>query len=86
MGFSTTARLKTPGPTALGQAAAEATEKASDSLLAHGVLEDMKRENAEGFKSLTTRWDKRWKMKDGDWKMKVRFVDETFSVQSTRED
>ena len=57
-----------------GQAEAEATQIASDSLLAHGVVEDMKREDAEGFTSLTTRWDKCWKMKDGESKMKVRFV------------
>ena len=56
------------------QAAAEATEKALDSLLAHGVVEDMKRADAKGFKTLTTRWDNRWWMKDGEWKMKVRFV------------
>ena len=37
------------------QAAAEATEKALESLLAHGVVEDMKREDAKGFKTLTTR-------------------------------
>ena len=30
------------------QAAAEATEKALDSLLPHGVVEDMKREDAKG--------------------------------------
>ena len=38
------------------QAEAEATEKALDSLLAHGVVGDMKREDATQFKSLTTRW------------------------------
>ena len=50
----------TPGPIALGaggeldkQAEAEATEKALDSLLAHGVVEDLKREDATKFKSLT---------------------------------
>ena len=56
------------------QAAAEETEKALEFLLAHGVIEDMKREDAKGFQTLTTRWVKRWKMKDGRWKMKVRFV------------
>ena len=56
------------------QAAAEETEKALECLLAHGVIEDMKREDAKGFKTLTTRWVKRWRMKDGRWKMKVRFV------------
>ena len=37
------------------QAADEATEKALDSLLAHGVAEGMKREHAKGFQTLTTR-------------------------------
>ena len=40
------------------EAADEATEKAMDSLLAHGVVEDMKREDAKGFETLITRWDK----------------------------
>ena len=56
------------------QAEDEATEKALDSLLAHGVVEDMKREDATNFKYVTTRWEKGWRMKDGEWKMKVRFV------------
>ena len=58
------------------QAEAEATEKALDSMLAHGVVdvEDMKRVDATNFKFLTTRWEKGWRMKDGCWKMKVRFV------------
>ena len=47
------------------QAADEATEQALDSLLGHGVVEDIK--------TLATRWDKRWRMRDGEWKMKVRF-------------
>ena len=34
------------------QAAEEATEKALDSLLAHGVVEDMKRKDAKGFKDI----------------------------------
>ena len=55
------------------QAEDEGTEVALESLLAHGVVKDMKREDATRFKSLTT-WDKRWKMKNGEWKMKVRFV------------
>ena len=28
--------------------------------LAHGVVEDMKREDATKFKFLTTRWEKGW--------------------------
>ena len=56
------------------QAEDVATEKALDSLLAHGVVEDVKRDDATKFKSLTTRWDKRGEMKDGKWKMKLRFV------------
>ena len=68
------------------QAAAEATEKALDSLLAHGVVEDMKRADAKGFKTLTTRWDNRWWMKDGEWKMKVRFVGREYRWAEHRED
>ena len=46
----------------------------------------MKREDATKFKSLTTRWDKRWKMKDGAWKMKVRFVGREYKWADHRED
>ena len=69
-----------------GQAADEATEKALDSWLAHGVVEEMEREDAKGFKTLTTRWDKRWRMKDGKWKMKVRFVGREYKHAEHRED
>ena len=51
-------RLPRAGGEVDKQAEAEATEKALDSLLAHGVVEDMKREDATQFKSLTTRWEK----------------------------
>ena len=66
--------------------AAEATEKALYSLLANGVVEDMKRENANGFNTLTTRWEKRWRMKDGEWKMKVRFVGREYKWAEHSED
>ena len=39
------------------QAKLEATQKALDSLLAHGVVEDMMREDAVNFKFQTTRWE-----------------------------
>ena len=68
------------------QAADEATEKALDSLGAHGVVEDMKREDAKGFKTLAARWDKHWRMKDGEWKMKVRFVGRKYKWAEHRED
>ena len=68
------------------QAETEATEKALDSLLAHGVVEDMKREEAKKFKSLTTRWEKGWKMKNSEWKMKVRFVGREYTWAEHRED
>ena len=68
------------------QAADEATEKALDNLLAYGVVEDMQREDAKGFKTLATRRDKRWRMKDGDWKMKVRFVGREYKWAEHRED
>ena len=46
----------------------------------------MKREDAKGFKTLTKRWDKRWKMKDGEWKMKVRFDGREYKQTQHRED
>ena len=52
----------------------DATVKALGSLLAHGVVEDTEREDAVNFKFLKTRWEKGWRMKDGEWKMKVRSV------------
>ena len=60
------------------QAEAEATEGALDSLLAHGVVEGIIREDATKFKSLTTRWERGWRKKDGEWKMEVRSVDRSF--------
>ena len=80
----TETQLEIPGPAA--SSTDEATEKALDSLLAHGVAEDMKREDAKGFKQLTTRWDKRWRVKDGEWKMKVRFVGREYKWAEYRED
>ena len=56
------------------QAQAGATEKALDSLLAHKIGKNTKREDATKFTLLTTSWAKGWRMKDGSWKMKVRFV------------
>ena len=46
----------------------------------------MKREDATKFKSLTTRWEKGRKMKNGKWKIKVRFVDREFKWAKHRED
>ena len=57
-----------------------------DSLLPHRVVEDMKREDTKGFKTLTTRWDERGRMKDGEWKMKVRFVGREYKWAEHRED
>ena len=48
---------------------AEATEKALDSL-----SRDMKRADASNFKFLTTRHKKSLRVKDGEWRMKVRFM------------
>ena len=45
------------------QSEIEATKKALDSLLAHRVVEDMKRDDAANSKFLTTRWEKGWRMK-----------------------
>ena len=49
------------------QAELEATEKAVESLLVHGVVEDMKCE-AVNFKFLTALWEKEWRVKNGEWK------------------
>ena len=49
------------------QAAEEATEKALDCLLAHTVVEDMKREDAKGFKTLTR--EMRQTLKDEGWRV-----------------
>ena len=68
------------------QAADEAIEKALDSLLAHGFVEDMRREDVKGFKTLTTRLDKRWRMMDGEWKMEMRFVGREYKWAEHRED
>ena len=46
----------------------------------------MKREDATKFKSLTTRWEKGLKMKNGEWKMKVRFVGREYKWAEHRED
>ena len=47
------------------QAEIDATEKALDSLLAHGVVEDMKLDDVVSFKFLTTRWEKEhWRVED----------------------
>ena len=54
--------------------------------MAHGVVEDMKREDATKCKSLTTRWEKVWRMKDGERKMKVRFVGRECKLAEHRED
>ena len=68
----------------LGQAVA--AEKALDSLLAHGMVEGMKRADARNFKFVTTRWRKGCRMKDGEWKMKVRFVAREYKLVEHRED
>ena len=66
------------------QAAEESTKKALDSLLARGVVEDAKREDAKGFKTLTTRWDKRWRMKDGEMQNEgENSLDENTNGQNT---
>ena len=54
-------------------AGGELDKQAEAELMADGVVEDMKREDATKLKSLMTRWEKGWRMKDGEWK-NVRFV------------
>ena len=46
----------------------------------------MKCEDATKFKSMTTRWEKGWKEKNGVWKMKVRFVGREYKWAEHRED
>ena len=68
------------------QAEIEATEKALDGLLAHGVVEDMKQDGALNFKFLTTRWEKGCRVEDGEWKTKARFVAREYKWAEHRED
>ena len=44
------------------------------------------RTRRDRFKTLTTRWDKRWRTKDGEWKMKVGFVGREYIWAEDRED
>ena len=68
------------------QAELEVTVKALKSLIAHGVVEDMEREDAVNFTQLTTRWENGWRMKGGEWKMKVRCVARECKWAKHRED
>ena len=62
------------------------TEKALDQLLEQGVVQDVPADSVEGVKHLTTRWEKSWRMREGKWKYKVRFVGREYKWQAFRED
>ena len=62
------------------------TEKALDQLLAQGVVQDVPADSVEGVKHLTTRWEKCWRMREGKWKYKVRFVGREYKWQEFHED
>ena len=66
------------------QAMLETTEKALDSLLANGAVEDMRREDAVNFKCLTTRWKKGWAHERR--RVKARFVARECMWPEHRED
>ena len=57
------------------------TEKALNHLLEQGVVQDVPADSVAGVKDLTTRWEKCWRMRDGTWKYKVRFVGREFKWQ-----
>ena len=50
------------------------------------MVEDTKLDDAVNFKFLTTWWEKGWCMKDGEWKMKVRFVAREYKRAEHRDD
>ena len=61
--------------------------KALDNLLAHGVVEDMRRDDAVKLQVPDdTLGRKGWRMKNGEWKMKVRFVAQKCEWAEHRED
>ena len=62
------------------------TEKALDQLLEQGVVQDVPADSVAGVKHLTTRWEKCWRMREGKWQYKVRFVGREYKWQEFRED
>eukprot|EP00959_Pyramimonas_sp_CCMP1952_P345623 7238261-Pyramimonas_sp.AAC.1 len=58
------------------------------SLLDHGVGEDIAKSEANGMKHITTRWEKQWRWKPAlqEWQRKVRFVCREFRWQEWRDD
>ena len=64
----------------------EVAEEALESFLPHRVAEDMSRDEAEGVMFLTSRLEKGWSMKDGEWTTKVRFLATESQWAEHRED
>ena len=62
------------------------TEKALDQLLEQGVVQDVPADSVAGVKHLTTRLEKCWRMREGKWQYKVRFVGREYKWQEFRED
>ncbi|CAK0881954.1 unnamed protein product, partial [Prorocentrum cordatum] len=58
------------------------------SLLDHGVGEDIPKSEARGMKHITTRWEKQWRWKPArqEWQRTVRFVCREFRWQEWRDD
>ena len=62
------------------------TEKALDQLLEQSVVQDVPADSVDGVKHLTTRCEKGWRMREGKWQYKVRFVGREYKWQEFRED
>ncbi|CAK0808372.1 unnamed protein product [Prorocentrum cordatum] len=58
------------------------------SLLDHGVGEDIPKSEARGMKRIAARWEKQWRWKPArlEWQRKVRFVCREFRWQEWRDD
>ncbi|CAK0847992.1 unnamed protein product, partial [Prorocentrum cordatum] len=58
------------------------------SLLDHGVGEDIPKSEARGMKHIATRWENQWRWKPArqEWQRKVRFVCREFRWQEWRDD
>ena len=54
--------------------------------MAKGVVRDIFRDEGDGMKRLTTRWDKTWRRRNNEWAYKVCFVGRECKWQEFRED
>ena len=63
------------------------TKVALDRLLENGVVvRDIPRAEGAGMKHLTTRCEKSWRKRNGEWEYKVRFVGREYRWQEFQED